>query len=191
MSVEQLFLIKNKYEKLAGTMVENFKNTTIIDTQHDKQFITTTIEDSTDILNNSDNILFYNTKIKTHPYSVVYELNIIPFNLINMSFILPQIYHISFQQIGNLIIGWGLWNSFVLAKNIPASFDFIAPNRTNNFTSQYDAWGSVGFADDRDYINGYMEAIIGTKNIRCFMNIENTDNTSPSPLYIPQINYYI
>lgn len=190
MSLSNLLLIKHNYEQTVEKTITKYE-TSIVELENltDYEFTTATF-DNNDIINDSDNICFYDNKIKQNSYGRRFRVDVNLSNIVNITPGGAQNYEVSYLQLGNLISGWVWWDFFTLNPGLSASFDFSLPvDRLDNFTSPLEAWGSIAGFGSSGYASGYLEAVAGTKTIRCIVNSVYS-RVGPTT-FISQINYYI
>lgn len=190
MSLSNLFQIKNNYERRINTTTTEY-NTVINELQDLTNYnFESTKVDNIQTINDTNNIIFYDNKIKKNPFQRQFMTNVVLSNIVNITPGGAQNFQVSFLQMGNLISGWCWWDFFILPINVSASFDFSLPvDRTNNFTSPLEGWGSVSGMGSVGYGLGYIEAVPGTKTLRCILN-SAYQQVGPTT-FISQINYYI
>lgn len=192
MSLTNFFQVKTVYENngrkeliKTNILAENSNNPSYF------TFETATIDGAITSQNVTDNILFYDNKIKKHPADASQSPSVVVSNITNISTVTFE--NIAYQKIGNWVFGYARFMINGVVQNAECSFDFSIPvesNSTNTFTSESEAWGTIQAFGLTTYPLGYIEGIIGTQNIRCYLN--NPFSTNPTPEILRfEYNYII
>lgn len=192
MSLQNLYQIKKSYESKTTSILTTFS--TAVDTEgnlDNHEFDIAITDNTIEVLNDSDNILFYDDKIKQHPYVRNYLTSVTISNTVGVHTTFGSPFgQVSTLRVGNLVSGWVWWWTFSIFAGDAAQFDFTLPiDRVGNFTSPMDAWGSICGLGSSGAGIGYFEAIVGTKLIRCYLNTVY-GKVGPTT-FISQINYYV